>query len=154
MNIALLKLKILLNVLQHHERFDGKGYPNTFEGNDISYLARIVTIVDVYDSLTSNRPYKKAMCPSDALEYLMSNAGTLFDFDMVSVFCKIIIPYPQGTIVNLSNGDIGIVEKTYPNFPLRPLVKIVKSEISSNIGSKINLINNLSIVISSVQCQI
>lgn len=147
-------MKILLNVLQHHERFDGKGYPNTFEGNDISYLARIVTIVDVYDSLTSNRPYKKAMCPSDALEYLMSNASTLFDFDMVSVFCKIIIPYPQGTIVNLSNGDIGIVEKTYPNFPLRPLVKIVKSEISSNIGSKINLINNLSIVISSVQCQI
>ena len=142
---------IKMIVLQHHERFDGKGYPNKLEGPNISYLARIVTIADVYDALTSDRPYKRAMCPSDALEYLMSNAGTLFDFDMINVLCKIIIPFPQGTIVSLSNGDIGIVEKTFPNFPLRPLVKIVKSDVSDNIGSELNLIDNLSIVISNVQ---
>ena len=145
---------IKLIVLQHHERFDGLGYPNCTCGKDISYLARIVSIADVYDALTSDRPYKRAMCPSDALEYLMCNAGTIFDYDMISTFCKVVIPFPQGTIVSLSNGDIGVVEKTIPNFPLRPIIKIVKSESSSNIGSKVNLIDNLSIVISNIQYEI
>lgn len=143
-----------LIVLQHHERFDGLGYPEGISSDKISYLARIVTIADVYDALTSDRPYKRAMCPSIALEYLMSNAGSLFDFNLVNVFCKIIIPYPKGTIVSLSNGDIGVVEKTLPNFPLRPIVKIVKSDISENIGDNINLIDNLSIVISDIKYEI
>lgn len=143
-----------LIALQHHERFDGLGYPNKISGNDISYLSRIVSIADVYDALTSDRPYKRAMCPSDALEYLMSNAGTAFDYDMVNVFCKIIVPFPEGTIVSLSNGDIGVVEKTLPNFPLRPIIKIVKSDNSSDIGSKINLIDRLSIVISDIKYKI
>lgn len=143
-----------LIALQHHERFDGLGYPNQISGTNISYLSRIVSIADVYDALTSDRPYKRAMCPSDALEYLMSNAGTAFDYDMINVFCKIIIPFPEGTIVSLSNGDIGIVEKTIPNFPLRPIVKIVKSNNSNEVGSKINLIDSLSIVISDVKYEI
>ena len=149
-----LSSHIKLIALQHHERFDGLGYPNRLDGENISYLARIVSIADVYDALTSDRPYKRAMCPSDALEYLMSNAGTLFDYDMVDVFCKIIIPFPQGTIVSLSNGDIGIVEETLPNFPLRPIVKIIKSDHSNHIGRKINLIDTLSIVISNIQYEI
>ena len=143
-----------LIVLQHHERFDGLGYPNQISGADINYLSRIVSIADVYDALTSDRPYKMAMCPSDALEYLMSNAGTAFDYEMVNVFCKIIVPFPEGTIVSLSNGDIGVVEKTMPNFPLRPIIKIVKSDNSDEIGSKINLIDTLSIVISDVKYEI
>ncbi|AWK50316.1 HD family phosphohydrolase [Clostridium beijerinckii] len=149
-----LSSHIKLIVLQHHERFDGLGYPNSLRGDKISYLARIVSIADVYDALTSDRPYKRAMCPSDALEYLMSNAGTLFDYDMINIFCRIVIPFPQGTIVSLSNGDIGIVEKTLPNFPLRPLVKIVKSNCQNKIGSIINLIETLSIVISDIRYEI
>lgn len=149
-----LSSHIKLIVLQHHERFDGLGYPNAVKGKEINYLARIVSIADVYDALTSDRPYKRAMCPSDALEYLMSNAGTLFDYDMLNVFCKIVIPFPQGTIVSLSNGDIGVVEETLPNFPLRPIVRIVKSERLDEIGSKINLIDALSIVISDIRYEI
>lgn len=149
-----LSSHVKMIVLQHHERFDGKGYPDGVLGPNISYLARIVTIADVYDALTSDRPYKRAMCPSDALEYLMSNAGTLFDFEILNVFCKVIIAFPQGTIVSLSNGDVGIVEKTFPNFPLRPLVKILKSDISSNVGSELSLIDNLSIVISNVEYEV
>lgn len=94
------------------------------------------------------------MCPSDALEYLMSNAGTLFDHDMLNVFCKIVIPFPQGTIVSLSNGDVGVVEETMPNFPLRPTIKILKSDYPNKIGSKVNLIENLSIVISDIKYEI
>lgn len=149
-----LSSQIKMIVLQHHERFDGLGYPNGTSGKQISYLARIVSIADVYDALTSDRPYKRAMCPNDVLEYLMSNAGTLFDYDMINAFCKIVIPFPQGTIVSLSNGDVGIVEETLPNFPLRPIVKIVKSERLNEIGSKINLISTLSVVISKIQYEI
>ncbi|OPJ64922.1 HD-GYP domain-containing protein [Clostridium chromiireducens] len=149
-----LSAHIKLIVLQHHERFDGLGYPNGINGKEISYLARIVSIADVYDALTSDRPYKRAMCPSDALEYLMSNAGTLFDYDMISVFCKIVIPFPQGTIVSLSNGDIGVVEETLPNFPLRPVVKILKSNLPNKVGSKINLVDNLSVVISNIKYEV
>ena len=149
-----LSSHIKLIVLQHHERFDGLGYPNNLRGDKISYLARIVSIADVYDALTSDRPYKRAMCPSDALEYLMSNAGTLFDYDMINIFCRIVIPFPQGTIVSLSNGDIVIVEKTLPNFPLRPIVKIVKSNCQNKIGSIINLIETLSIVISDIRYEV
>ena len=94
------------------------------------------------------------MCPSDALEYLMSNAGTLFDYDMINVFCKIVIPFPQGTIVSLSNGDTGIVEETLPSFPLRPIIKIVKSARQNDIGSKINLIDTLSVVISNIKYEV
>lgn len=153
-NFFNLSSHIKLIILQHHERFDGLGYPNRIGGDEISYLARIVTIADVYDALTSDRPYKRAMCPSDALEYLMCNSGTLFDYNMINVFCKIVIPFPQGTIVSLSNGDIGIVEETIPNFPLRPIVKIIKSDRKNEIGSKVNLIDTLSVVISKVQYEI
>lgn len=149
-----LSSHIKLIVLQHHERIDGLGYPNNILGEKISHLARIVSIADVYDALTSDRPYKRAMCPSDALEYLMSNTGTLFDYDIINTFCKIIIPFPQGTIVSLSNGDIGIVEETITNYPLRPMVKIIQSKVQSKIGSKINLIDNLSVVISNIQYEI
>ena len=149
-----LSAHIKLITLQHHERFDGLGYPIGIGGENINYLARIVSIADVYDALTSDRPYKRAMCPSDSLEYIMSNYGTLFDPNMLDIFCRIIIPFPQGTIVSLSNGDIGVVEETIPCFPLRPIVKIIKSEYPNKVGSKINLIDTLSIVISDIKYEI
>lgn len=153
-NMATFSAFVKAIILQHHERYDGLGYPNGLKGNEINYLARIVSVADVYDALTSDRPYKRALCPSDAVEYLMSNAGTLFDFNIVNTFSKVIIPYPAGTIVALSNGDVGIVQKTIPNFPLRPIIEIVKSTNESTIGSIVNLIERLSIVICNVQYEI
>lgn len=149
-NFLILRPQVKSIVIQHHERFDGYGYPYGISGNDINYLARIVSIADVYDALTSDRPYKKALSPSDALEYIMSNAGTSFDFDIVNVFSKVIITYPKGTIVSLSNGETAIVEKTLPSFPLRPVIKILKSNDTKKVGSKLNLVNNNSIVISDI----
>lgn len=137
-------------ILQHHERIDGLGYPNQFRGDEINYLARIVSIADVYDALTSDRPYKRAFCPNDAVEYIMCNAGQLFDFNIVDVFSKIIVAYPTGTLVKLSNGDSAIVEKTIPYYPLRPIVKITQSTSPERINTSLNLIKNLSIVISYV----
>lgn len=135
-------------ILQHHERIDGSGYPRGLVGNQINYLARIVAISDAYDALTSEQNYMSSLSASDALEYIMSNAGTLFDFEIVKVFSKVVVPFPNGTIVKLSTGDIGMVTETLRNFPLRPKVKIIKSNKSNMEGKVINLIDNLSIVIS------
>ena len=72
--------------LNHHERFDGNGYPNGIAGKDIPLVARIVSVADVYDALVSTRPYKKAWSPSDAHDYLEKNAGSQFDPICVEAF--------------------------------------------------------------------
>jgi response regulator RpfG family c-di-GMP phosphodiesterase len=72
--------------LSHHERYDGTGYPNGLQGKDIPLDARIVTVADVYDALTTERPYKKAWPNEEALEYLQANKGTHFDPGCVDAF--------------------------------------------------------------------
>lgn len=138
-------------VLQHHERQDGKGYPEGIRGDKINRLAKIVAIADVYDALTSDRPYRRALLPNEALEFIMANCDSMFDYNYVYAFSKIIIPYPRGTIVKLSNGDIGVVEETPLNYPLRPDIKIIKSSDKSKIGSLLNLVKELSVVISDIE---
>ncbi|MDW8802331.1 HD-GYP domain-containing protein [Clostridium sp. A1-XYC3] len=111
--------------LQHHEREDGKGYPEGRKGNEINDLAKIVAVADVYDALTSERPYREAMSPNDAVEYIMANGQIQFNYDLVKAFSKSIVPYPEGTVVRLSNGEVAVVEEVYPNYTLRPKVKII-----------------------------
>ena len=146
-----LKTCSLLISLQHHERIDGTGYPLNLKGNKINYLSKIVSIADVYDALTSDRSYKKAFSSSDSLEFIMANANSMFDLDIVSVFSKLVVPFPFGTIVRLSNGDIGVVQETPTNFPLRPDVKIIESSNKNYEGTSISLIDELSLVISEVK---
>lgn len=137
-------------VLQHHERIDGKGYPDQLTRDNILDLSNIVSIANAYDNLSTDLPGKRAMFPSDVLEYLMSNAGTMFDYDIVNIFCRIVIPFPKGTIVEISTGEIAIVRETKPGFPLRPTVKIIESPRVSRIDEKIELIKEISIVITKV----
>jgi two-component system, response regulator RpfG len=74
--------------LNHHERFDGTGYPNQLSGKDIPLIARIVSVADVFDALLSARPYKKAWPLQDAIDFLTNNAGTQFDPQCVEAFCS------------------------------------------------------------------
>ncbi len=114
-----------IGILQHHERFDGEGYPYNIAGHKISLFGRIISISDVYDALTSKRPYREALSPSEAVEYIMAGSGTLFDPDLVSNFLKKVSPYPVGSCVLLSNNKVGIVSKNYPDACLRPQLKII-----------------------------
>ena len=120
--------------LQHHEKMNGCGYPDNIKNKSINRFARIVAIADVYDALTSDRPYRKAMNPNDAVEYILSHGDTQFDYEMVKAFSKAVVPYPPGTLVKLSTGDIGVVTDILPNFALRPQVKILKKDINVNGG--------------------
>jgi HD-GYP domain-containing protein (c-di-GMP phosphodiesterase class II) len=73
-------------VLNHHEKFDGTGYPNHVKGNDIPLLSRIITVADSYDVITSNRPYKRILDMDYAIDELISCKGTHFDDSIVDVF--------------------------------------------------------------------
>ncbi|RII35240.1 HD-GYP domain-containing protein [Clostridium chromiireducens] len=140
-----------LIVLQHHERPDGNGYPDGLDKDNIVDLSNIVSIANIYDNLSTDLPSKRAMFPSDVLEFLMSNAGTMFDYNIVNTFCRIVIPYPKGTIVEISTGETAIVEETVPGFPLRPTLKIIESNRVSRINEKVELIKEISIVITKVK---
>lgn len=146
-NIFEISTTSRLIVLQHHERVNGSGYPYGKDCDKINLLSKIVSIADVYDALTSARPYRKALCPNDAIEYILANSGTLFDHSLVQTFMATIIPYPIGTLVKLSNGDVCVVDNIESEFPLRPNVKIIKSKNPLNIGKVVSLIDNLSLVI-------
>lgn len=123
-----ISIKSKVAILQHHERFDGYGYPNKMQGKEISLFGRIITIADVYDALTSDRPYRKALTPSEAIEYIMANAEIMFDSKLIKAFVSKIAPYPVGTCVQLSNGLIGIVYKNHYNAILRPKIKVITNE--------------------------
>lgn len=82
-------------VLHHHEAFDGHGYPDRLAGEAIPYSARLLSVADVYDALTSERPYKHALDDATACEYLRSMAGTCFDPAIVAVFLDLVEKRPD-----------------------------------------------------------
>ncbi|MGE4282877.1 MAG: HD-GYP domain-containing protein [Clostridia bacterium] len=138
-------------ILQHHEKIDGTGYPKGIEEFQIHTLAKIVAITDVYDALTSDRPYRRALSPNEVIEMLMGSAGRHFDFMMVQAFVRKIVPYPVGTLVKLSNGEVAVVEEININYPLRPKVKVIKQKAVNIEIVNIDLMIETSIVIEGVQ---
>ncbi len=114
-----------LAVLSHHEKYGGYGYPQGIRGNDIPLFGRILMIADVFDALVSDRPYRKALLPSEAIEYIVGGSGELFDPKIVNVFMEKISPYPVGTYVMLSNGQKAVVVENRPKFGLRPKVRVI-----------------------------
>ena len=74
---------------EHHERLDGSGYPHGLKGDQISLIGRIVAVADVYDALTSNRPYRTASSKAEALEYIHASTGSHFDSHIVDAFLNV-----------------------------------------------------------------
>lgn len=111
--------------LSHHERLDGKGYPQALTGPAISQFTRMVSIVDTYDALTSDRVYHKGISTSEALRVLYKNRGNQFDDQLVEAFIRLIGIYPPGSLVELNTGEVAVVLATSPRHKLHPLVEIV-----------------------------
>ncbi|MBN1545642.1 MAG: response regulator [Syntrophaceae bacterium] len=82
-------------ILHHHERWDGRGYPDGLAGEDIPFLARILCVVDSYDAMTNTRPYRQAMRVEDAIVELLKNRGTQFDEKVVDCMVKLVLQQPQ-----------------------------------------------------------
>jgi HD-GYP domain-containing protein (c-di-GMP phosphodiesterase class II) len=115
-----------LCALLHHERFDGQGYPGKLGGKSIHEFGRLLAVPDVYDALTSNRVYRRAFLPHDALEYLYANTGTQFDPQFVRLFARHVNIYPIGLPVRLSNGSEGVIAKINNDSLSRPVVLILQ----------------------------
>ncbi|MFZ5641393.1 MAG: HD-GYP domain-containing protein, partial [Bacillota bacterium] len=111
---------------QHHERFDGTGYPRRLREGGINEYARIVAVADCYDNLTADRPGNPRVYPQQAVEYLIYNSGIYFDPDVVKNFIDNIALFPVGTPVLLNSGDRGLVSKVHKGFPTRPVVRIIR----------------------------
>jgi HD-GYP domain-containing protein (c-di-GMP phosphodiesterase class II) len=109
---------------QHHERFNGSGYPRGLSYGDIHEFARIVAIADVYDALTTDRPYRAAILPGHAVEYLVAMAGTAFDPELVEAFTKRVAFFPVGSIVVLNSGEKAIVIYADQYSGTRPIIRI------------------------------
>lgn len=111
--------------LHHHERIDGRGYPQQLPEWQISRFARLIAIVDAYDAMTSDRCYRDGMSPADAVRILFKNRGQQFDADMVEAFIKMMGIYPPGSLVELSTGEVALVVSTHPGRKLKPRVEIL-----------------------------
>ena len=111
-------------ICQAHERFDGKGYPNRLRGRQISEMALIVGVVDVFDALVSERPYRRRLLPHEAVKELLVAERTAFPREIQKVLVEQLSVYPLGTTVRLNTGETGTVEKINSRYPLRPVVKL------------------------------
>lgn len=125
-----------LIIRDHHERYDGKGYPNGREKSNIHIFPGVVAICDVYDALTSNRVYRKGVPPHQAIEYLISMGNHQFDYELIRVFLKQICIYPTGTLVRLATGEEAVVIKNYEDWPTRPVVAVSK-DVCGNVLNKV-----------------
>ena len=110
---------------QHHERYDGTGYPDRLKGNQISVFGQMASIVDVYDALTSNRVYHRGMDPVAALKKLFEWSKTHFNEELVHHFIRTIGIFPVGSLVSLKSGRIGVVVDPDNQDLLHPTVRVV-----------------------------
>lgn len=124
---------VYAGILEHHEWYDGQGYPLGKAKDEIHLYARIIKMVDSYDAMVSNRPGRRAQAPAEAMEYLMAMAGTQYDPNLVYILMRKVAVYPVGCEVELSNGSHAIVAQNFEDFPLRPIVKLLDSGEMMNL---------------------
>ena len=112
-------------VRSHHERWKGSGYPDQRAGDDIHQFARIAAVADVFDALTSDRYYRKAMPLPEACDFIERREGIDFDPEVVDIFRSFVAPYPPGTRVVLSDGYCGLVKEVKAEAVRQPIVRII-----------------------------
>jgi putative nucleotidyltransferase with HDIG domain len=134
-------------VLEHHEQYNGQGYPSSIEGENISKLARIVRIVDCYDNLCNHPDQQKSMAPYEAVSYMYSRLHNHLDMNLFSEFIRSIGIYPPGAVVQLSNGDIGIVISANPGNSLKPSLLLYDPNVPKDEAIIIDMEDDIDITI-------
>lgn len=139
---------VLGGVLMHQEKYDGSGYPLHLKGENISLIARIITVADVYDALTSKRPYRQPWSVAEAEEFMMGGSYTHFDYDIICAFLAAFAPYPVGGRVLLNDGRYATVLSNNQNV-LRPVIRVENPGGSTEDIDLYNDFDHLSLAITS-----
>jgi HD-GYP domain-containing protein (c-di-GMP phosphodiesterase class II) len=138
--------------LQHHERWDGEGYPQGLKSEDINYLARITSIADAYEAMISERPYLNSMVGYEAMKNILSDNSRRFDPNILKIFIRSMGIYPLGSLVMMSDSSIARVVGVNKEAPLRPaiilLIDAEGNEYRGDTGPSINLLENKSLFIT------
>ena len=138
--------------LQHHERWDGKGYPRQLLQRHISVEARIVSVADAFEAMMKERPYRNSMIGYTAMRQLLTDNSRRFDSDILKIFIKAIGIYPLGSFVLLNNGGIGRVIKINRGAPLRPALKLLidpgGTRYLQNDGAIVDLLDEKDVFIA------
>ena len=135
--------------LQHHERYNGSGYPRGLSRDEIHTYGQIVGLADVYDALTSPRPHRKRYTTSEAIEFLFASGGTYFELDLIKLFCNHISVYPVSTTLLLNSGQTVIVTENTELALHRPRVRVIREADGSPPKSpyEIDLKNEIHLTI-------
>ncbi len=126
-------------IANHHEYFDGSGYPNGKKGGQIGLYGNMIVIVDTYVSLINGRSCKEPVTPNVALDYMYKQKGKLFHPQMLDQFIQVIGLYPVGTMVKLNSGDIGFVIKQNKSWRTKPVVMIVMNRHHEKLEKPIHI---------------
>lgn len=130
-----------LAAYQHHERFDGSGYPKGRTGLHIHEYSRIIAMVDAYTAMTSDRPWRAKRLGYEVMKFILASSNILFDPSVVKAFLRGMALYPIGSQVALSNGSVGLVVSSNPTAPYRPHVKVMQDENGRATGADGDIID-------------
>ncbi len=137
-------------VLMHHEKINGGGYPLGVDENQIHKFTKLVTVCDMYDAMTSDRPYRKAMKAYEVIEYLTYLSISEIDREMVEAFKRFVAPYPSGVLVRINNGCKAIVVSQNKDMLTRPIIRVFEDEKGNRLANpyEIDMKKNLTIFIN------
>ena len=135
--------RVAMLVLEHHERWDGKGYPNGLDKDSIEIGARIIAVVDAFVAMTAHKAYRNALLGYDAMKTLLADKGRRFDYEVIKAMIQSIGVYPIGSIVLMNDTSIVRVVGIAPEAPLRTLIRVLIDETGhlypNNKGKLIDL---------------
>jgi HD-GYP domain-containing protein (c-di-GMP phosphodiesterase class II) len=144
--------EVAVIVLQHHERWDGEGYPRRISGSAIDIGARIVSVADAFEAMVSQKPYRNSMMGYQAMKNLLSDNSRRFDPDVLKAFIQTMGIYPIGSIILLNNSAVARVTEVQGSAPLRPKIRILIDEFGKvykkDEGDMIDLLTEKSLFIA------
>ena len=128
---------VLDAILQHHEQFDGNGYPRKLKGEKINIYAKIIAIADTFEAQITRRVYRKAKTGYMAMKSVLAEAQNRFDPKVLRAFLTTLSIYPPGTLLQLNNNSIGTVVSINSDAPLRPKIRIIVDEFGDKITENV-----------------
>jgi HD-GYP domain-containing protein (c-di-GMP phosphodiesterase class II) len=145
--------EVNLIAIQHHERWDGKGYPDHLMGQAIDMGARIVSVADAFEAMVSKKSYRDSLVGYQAVKNLLADNSRRFDPAVIAAFTKTMGIYPIGSIVRLNDGSIARVTKVRGDTPLRPTIQMLIDAsgkvLKTGEGSSIDLLTEKSLFIKT-----